>query len=218
MWHRTTCSIYGISLCQSSLLNPRGGKNRKRRYKISWLCGNEPSCDEEGEGWRPDWLLTQASNTIQPAKRATGERALCILRYSCPFRPSLDRSIFFRLFVVVDNDERSANIQSTRTILFSGRSRDNRERERHVFHRFAMLSRPLSPSHLCISCRLLHAPLLRALLFPFMYVQITVVDSNKFLILDTYFPFTRMAHEQNEIHVVYNPQKFHVYNPQKFHV
>lgn len=43
---------------------------------------------------RPDWLLTQASSLkhTQTAKRAAGERALCVLRHPRPSQP-LPRSI-----------------------------------------------------------------------------------------------------------------------------
>lgn len=100
-------------------------------------------------GGRTDYSLKpQIHSTCEARSRRTSTLRPATFLPLPPLPRSVD--ILPALFVVIDNDERSSNIRSTRTTLFTERSRDNRERERerHVFHRFAMLSRLLPPSHL----------------------------------------------------------------------
>lgn len=107
--------------------------------------------DEEGEDRKG--LLTQSLEYTRTAKRAAGERALCVLRHPRPFPLSIarDRSMI-PPSMLRRGRRRWARREYPDHPLHGAVARQPREGERRVFQRFAMLSRsslppPPPPSH-----------------------------------------------------------------------
>lgn len=142
-WHRTTwLYIWNFTSGVSWCLSP------------SWI--REAGRTESGDTGRPGYaegegrkgLLTQSLEYTRTAKRAAGERALCVLRHPRPFAPSQPRSRDRSMIppsALRRDRRRWTCCEYPNHPLHGAVARQPRERGRRVFRRFAMLSRPSPP-------------------------------------------------------------------------